>query len=114
MIIGVPRRLSPGESRRVVALAAYQLVKRGISLGGSGRVRGRIIPDEEYVTAGAEIVATHAEVFAQAEMIVKVKEPLAEEFPLLRAGRFFSPICISRRASRSPRRSLNRGTAHRL
>ena len=40
----------------------------------------------EYRKAGAEVLATHEEVFAQADMIVKVKEPLASELPLLRAG----------------------------
>ena len=43
-------------------------------------------PDEEYVKAGAEIVDQAKEVFARADMIVKVKEPLEAEFPLLRKG----------------------------
>ena len=43
-------------------------------------------PDEDYVKAGAEIVEQAKEVFARADMIVKVKEPLKAEFPLLRKG----------------------------
>jgi alanine dehydrogenase len=43
-------------------------------------------PDEDYVKAGAEIVEQATEVFARADMIVKVKEPLKAEFPLLRRG----------------------------
>ncbi len=43
-------------------------------------------PDEDYVKAGAEIVEQAKEVFARADMIVKVKEPLKAEFPLLRRG----------------------------
>jgi alanine dehydrogenase len=42
--------------------------------------------DEEYAAAGAEIVDQAKEVFARADMIVKVKEPLKTEFPLLRKG----------------------------
>jgi alanine dehydrogenase len=42
--------------------------------------------DEEYAAAGAEIVDQAKEVFARADMIVKVKEPLKAEFPLLRKG----------------------------
>jgi alanine dehydrogenase len=43
-------------------------------------------PDEEYKKAGAEIVDRAKDVFAHADMIVKVKEPLPAEFPLLRKG----------------------------
>jgi len=43
-------------------------------------------PDQDYVKAGAEIVERAKEVFARADMIVKVKEPLKAEFPLLRSG----------------------------
>ncbi|MGC3989891.1 MAG: alanine dehydrogenase [Chthoniobacteraceae bacterium] len=42
--------------------------------------------DTDYEQAGAEIIATHEEVFARAEMIVKVKEPLPSEYALLRSG----------------------------
>ena len=43
-------------------------------------------PDREYIEAGAVILDSAEEVFAQAEMIVKVKEPQSSEFPLLRKG----------------------------
>ena len=55
------------------------LVETGAGLGVG-------MPDEAYQQAGAEIIADHARVFAVAEMIVKVKEPLPEEYPLLRRG----------------------------
>src|SRR5207248_4919110 len=88
MIVGVPKEIKPQESRvALLPSAAYQLVKRGHQVivetdagAGSG------FPDDEYRAAGAQIVATHAEVFAAAGMIVKVKEPLASEFTLLRPG----------------------------
>lgn len=66
---------------------AYQLTRRGhrvIVETNAGAGTG--FPDAEYVAVGAEIVATHAEVFERADMIVKVKEPLEEEWPLLREG----------------------------
>ena len=55
------------------------LVERNAGLGSG-------YPDEDYVKAGAEIVEQAKEVFARADMIVKVKEPLKAEFPLLRKG----------------------------
>ena len=55
------------------------LVERNAGLGSG-------YPDQDYVKAGAEIVEQAKEVFARADMIVKVKEPLKAEFPLLRRG----------------------------
>jgi len=55
------------------------LVERNAGLGSG-------YPDQDYVKAGAEIVEQAKEVFARADMIVKVKEPLEAEFPLLRRG----------------------------
>ena len=88
MIIGVPKEIKPQENRvALLPSAAYQLTKRGHKVVVEANAgAGSGFADEEYQSAGAEIVATHAEVFAKADMIVKVKEPLAEEFPLLRAG----------------------------
>ena len=68
------------------------------------RGAGSGYPDEEYARAGAEIVATHAEVFARADLIVKVKEPLPEEYPLLRPGQIlftYLHLAASKRADRS-------------
>jgi len=56
-------------------------------------------PDEEYVKAGAQIVESAEEIFQRADMIVKVKEPLPAEWPLLRRGQILSPIFIWRRAN---------------
>ena len=47
---------------------------------------GSGMSDEDYIVAGATIVASAEEVYAQADMIVKVKEPLASEYELIRAG----------------------------
>lgn len=86
MIIGVPKEIKAQENRvALLPSGAYQLTQRGHRVvverdagAGSGYA------DEEYLRAGAEILATHEEVFAQAGLIVKVKEPLPEEYPLLR------------------------------
>src|SRR5687768_13639117 len=88
MKIGVPKEIKAQEDRvALLPSAAYQLTKRGHQVivetsagAGSG------FPDSEYERAGAEVVATHAEVFERADMIVKVKEPLESEWPLCRPG----------------------------
>jgi len=88
MIIGVPKEIKVQEYR--VALlpgAAYQLVKRGHTViveRGAGIGAGYL--DAEYETAGAQLVAAHEEVFAKADLIIKVKEPLPSEYELLRKG----------------------------
>jgi alanine dehydrogenase len=88
VIIGVPKEIKEQERRiALVPSAAEQLTKRGHTVlveknGGTGSG----YPDEEYKKAGAEIVDLAKDVFARADMIVKVKEPLPAEFPLLRKG----------------------------
>lgn len=88
MIIGVPREIKADEHRvALLPSAAYQLVRRGhqvIVERGAGVGSG--YPDADYEKAGAELVNQHANIFARAELIVKVKEPLASEVPLLRSG----------------------------
>ena len=87
MIIGIPKETKAQENRvGLLPGAAYQLIRRGhaVLVEKSAGV-GSGYADEDYVKAGAEIVTKHAEIFERAEMIVKVKEPLPEEYPLLRA-----------------------------
>ena len=88
MIIGVPKEIKNNESR--VALtpagvvsfrkAGHQVVIETNAGVGSG------ISDEEYMVAGAKILATPVEVYASAEMIMKVKEPLDVEYELFKEG----------------------------
>jgi alanine dehydrogenase len=86
MIIGVPKEIKAQENRvALLPSAAYQLTKRGhevIVEKSAGTGSG--YADEEYVAAGAKLVDKHAEVFERADLIVKVKEPLPDEYPLLR------------------------------
>jgi alanine dehydrogenase len=88
MIVGVPKEIKEQEQRvGLLPSAAQQLVRRGHSVVVEKNAGlGSGYADEEYVRAGAEIVDLVADVFKRAEMIVKVKEPLKAEFPLLRKG----------------------------
>jgi alanine dehydrogenase len=84
--IGVPREIKEQEHRvALLPSAAYQLSGRGhhvIVEKGAGLGSG--FPDADYLAAGATIVDSHESVFGEADIIVKVKEPLPCEFPLLR------------------------------
>ena len=88
MIIGVPKEIKEQEYRvALLPSGAYQLIKRGHTVvveRGAGFGAG--YPDREYEQAGAKLVDSHAAVFEQADLIVKVKEPLPAEYPLLRPG----------------------------
>lgn len=88
MIIGVPREIKDHEFRvGLVPAGVRALVADGQQVvieAGAGAGSG--IGDEEYRVAGAEIVAGAAEVYGRAGLIVKVKEPLPPEYPLLRPG----------------------------
>jgi alanine dehydrogenase len=86
MIVGVPREVKDRENRvsttpagvKEFVTRGHQVVVERTAGIGSG------FADAEYERAGAELVAGHAEVFARAEMIVKVKEPVPAEYELLR------------------------------
>src|SRR5512138_1924320 len=88
MIIGVPKEIKTQEYRvALLPSAAYQLIKRGhhvIVERGAGAGAG--YPDSDYEQAGAKLVGEHEAAFDKADLIVKVKEPLPSEYPLLRPG----------------------------
>ncbi len=88
MIIGVPKEiktheyrvgLTPASVREAVHHGHHVLVQHdaGLEIG---------LDDDLYQAAGAEIVADPADIFARADLIVKVKEPQPEEYPMLREG----------------------------
>ncbi|WP_405217213.1 alanine dehydrogenase [Agrococcus sp. Ld7] len=85
MLIGVPREVKADEARvALTATGATELVARGhevIVERGAGIGSG--IPDAAYSQAGARVVATAAEAWS-AELVLKVKEPIAQEFDFLR------------------------------
>ncbi|NND33730.1 MAG: alanine dehydrogenase [Saprospiraceae bacterium] len=88
MIIGVPKEIKADEDRVALMPAGVnELVKRNHQVciettagEGSG------FTDEEYIKAGATILPDSESVFAQAEMIMKVKEPIEQEYHLVREG----------------------------
>lgn len=88
MIVGVPREVKEHEYR--VAMLPFGveeltraghrvLIERGAGLGSG-------IHDDDYTRGGGEIAASPADVFGEADLIVKVKEPQPDEWPLLRRG----------------------------
>src|SRR6185503_20769386 len=88
MIIGVPREIKEQEYRvALLPSAAYQLIRRGHQvLVERGAGEGAGYPDAEYEKAGAIVITGHTTLFQKAELIVKVKEPLPAEYPLLQSG----------------------------
>jgi len=86
MIVGVPKEIKISENRVGMTEAG---VRQLVSLGHTVLVEdnaglGSHITNEEYIESGAQIVKTKVEVYKKAEMIIKVKEPLPDEYPLLK------------------------------
>jgi alanine dehydrogenase len=88
MLVGVPKEIKNHEYRVAITPAGVKefinhghkvIVEKGAGLGSA-------ISDDAYRVAGAEILDTAQEVWARAEMILKVKEPIAPEYPLMREG----------------------------
>ncbi len=88
MIIGIPKEIMDHEFRVGMTIQGVrELVDCGHTvLVESGAGLGSDFSDEDYRRAGGNIVVQREELYARAEMIVKVKEPQPEEYPLLRAG----------------------------
>lgn len=88
MIIGVPTEVKTDEYRvAMLPVGVEELVSRGNRvLIQSGAGLGSGLPDQEYISAGADMVSSGSEIFEQCELVVKVKEPQPEEYPLIRPG----------------------------
>ena len=88
MIIGVPKEIKTLEFRVALTPAGVrELVKNGHQvLIESGAGLGSAISDSQYQSEGAEIVPSAKDVWQRAEMVMKVKEPLPSEYPLMREG----------------------------
>ena len=88
MIVGVPKEVKEDEYRvAMLPVGVEELVSRGhqvVVQAGAGMGSG--LADHDYLQAGAELVASGEEVFAKADLIVKVKEPMRSEFALIRKG----------------------------
>lgn len=88
MKIGVPKEIKNNENRVGLTPAGVkELVAHGHEVAVQKTAgQGSGFTDEEYVAAGATMLPTIADVYAFAEMIVKVKEPIAPEYPLVKPG----------------------------
>src|SRR5829696_5138108 len=88
MRVGVPREVKNREYRVALTPAGVtELVRAGHSvLVEHAAGEGSSIPDADYVAAGAQIVAAADDVWADADLLLKVKEPVEEEYHRLRAG----------------------------
>ncbi len=88
MKVGVPREIKNHEYRVAITPAGVlELVRHGhqVVVEHDAGV-GSSIPDADYVAAGATILSTADEVWSTSEMILKVKEPIAAEYPRMREG----------------------------
>src|SRR5579859_6794803 len=87
-VVGVPNEIKTHESRvALIPVGVEELTRAGHQvLVQAGAGQGSGISDEHYSHNGAEIVATAADVWQHADLIVKVKEPLPVEWPLMRSG----------------------------
>lgn len=88
MIIGVPTEVKNNEYRvAITPLGVNELVRRGHEvLVQAGAGEGSSITDEAYGDVGARIVQDAADIWGEADMILKVKEPLPQEYELMREG----------------------------
>lgn len=88
MLVGVPKEIKNNEYRvGLTSASVRELTLRGHQVMVQKNAGAAIgLPDEMYVAAGASIVDTAKEIFARADMIVKVKEPQPDECTMLRAG----------------------------
>ncbi len=89
MRIGIPAEIRPGETR---VAATPETVKK-LATGGkhtllvqTGAGDAAAIPDREFTAAGATIVAAAADIYAQSDIVLKVRAPDAAELPLVRRG----------------------------
>ena len=120
MIVGIPKEVKDNEYRvaatpegvRELCAAGHRVLVETTAGAGSA------LPDEQFTAAGAEIAPDADAVFAEAEMIVKVKEPQPQEFERFRTGpapphlpapgRRRGPHAVPRRAPRWPRSPTRR------
>jgi alanine dehydrogenase len=88
MTIGVPKEIKAFENRVAMRPAGVELLCRdGHEVQvESGAGNGSGFSDEEYARVGAKIINDAAAIWDSSEMIVKVKEPLKQEFPLMGRG----------------------------
>ncbi len=88
MRVGIPTEIKNNENRVAITQAGvFELKRRGHEvLVQSGAGLGSAITDDDYIAAGATIVASADEIWSDADMVLKVKEPIASEYSKMRKG----------------------------
>ena len=88
MRVGIPREVKDNEYRVAITPAgAHELVAAGHTVFVEKEAGlGSSLPDVDFVAAGAEILGSADDVWAEAELVLKVKEPIAEEYHRMRRG----------------------------
>ena len=113
MIVGVPKEIKADEYRvAMLPVGVEELTERRAHGADRGRARGMGsgIADDQYAAAGATIVGDAAEIWARADLIVKVKEPQPAEWPLHAAGPDrLHLLPLRRRRDADPRRASTAG-----
>src|SRR6202007_2453251 len=88
MKVGIPKEIKNHEYRvAITPSGVHELVRGGhqvVIQAGAGEVSS--IPDEDFTTAGAKILPTADDVWAEGDLILKVKEPIEEEYHRMRSG----------------------------
>ncbi len=100
MIVGVPKEIKRDEYRvAILPVGVEEMVRAGHKvLVERAAGIGSGLADEEYEKHGAELIGSAGEVFGRADMILKVKEPLPSEWPLVRSGQILFTYFIRRRS----------------
>jgi alanine dehydrogenase len=88
MLVGVPKEVKTDEYRiAMIPVGVEELTRAGHRvLVQAGAGQGSGISDQQYQENGAEIIPSAEEIWKRADLIIKVKEPMASEWPLMRAG----------------------------
>ena len=115
MIVGIPKEVKDDEYRVAITPAGVrELTSAGHTVyveAGAGQ--GSSMPDDEFERTGARIVASADDVWAEAELVCKVKEPVPEEYGRLgaRPGQvLFTYLHLAASRGRAPTRSSPRAT----
>ncbi|KGF14758.1 alanine dehydrogenase [Corynebacterium freneyi] len=112
MRIGIPREIKSGEHRVAASPSGVATLTRAGHevLVEAGAGEGSSMPDQAYVDAGATIVDTAAEVWAEGDLLLKVKEPIGPEFDLLRPDQILFTYLHLAAAPECARALLDAGT----
>jgi alanine dehydrogenase len=110
--VGVPREVKTHEYRVAITPAGvHELIRHGHQVViESNAGLGSAVPDDEYVAAGAAILPAAADVWAEADLLLKVKEPIEQEYGYLRQGQILFTFLHLAASEPCTRALVNSGT----